>query len=59
MSHAPICPQCDIQMVERTNRQTGQKFYGCKNYPKCDETAHHEDEEDDCDCDQCSAHDAF
>lgn len=46
-NEAPICPQCSIQMVERQNRSTGVKFYGCKNYPECDETAEHEDAEDD------------
>lgn len=43
MSKAPICPQCDVQMRERTNSATGEKFYGCPNYPTCDETASHED----------------
>lgn len=43
MSHAPICSQCDIQMVERTRRSDGQKFYGCPNFPRCTETEEHED----------------
>lgn len=43
MSKAPICPQCDVQMVERTRKSDGEKFYGCPNWPKCDETADHED----------------
>lgn len=49
MSNAPICPQCDVQMVERTRRADGKKFYGCPNWPRCDETAEHEDEEFTCD----------
>lgn len=44
MSKAPICPQCDVQMVERRNNLTGAKFYGCPNYPRCDETEVHEDD---------------
>lgn len=43
MSHAPICPQCNVQMVTRTRRSDGEKFYGCPNFPRCDETADHED----------------
>lgn len=35
---APICPQCGLQMVERTNKQKGTKFYGCKKFPHCRET---------------------
>ena len=30
-----ICPRCNGRLVERTNRKTGEKFYGCENYPKC------------------------
>jgi len=43
MSKAPICEQCSIQMVERTRKSDGKKFYGCKNWPKCDEAEEHED----------------
>lgn len=32
----PVCPSCDIEMVER-NGQYG-KFWGCSNYPKCTHT---------------------
>lgn len=35
MSTAPICLSCGIQMVERTNKETGDSFFGCPNYPKC------------------------
>lgn len=38
----PICPKCGTQMVIRTAKkgdQKGQEFWGCKNYPKCRETA--------------------
>lgn len=45
MSKAPICPNCDVQMVERRNNTgDGSKFYGCPNWPTCDETADHEDD---------------
>lgn len=43
MSKAPISDNCGIQMVERINKRWGSKFYGCPNYPQCDETAEHED----------------
>jgi restriction system protein len=29
------CPRCGSKMIERTNRKTGQTFYGCSRYPKC------------------------
>lgn len=29
------CPSCDGEMVSRTNRETKQRFWGCKNYPNC------------------------
>lgn len=29
------CPRCGSKMIERTNRKTGQFFYGCSGYPKC------------------------
>ncbi len=31
----PTCVRCDTKMVMRTNRKTSEKFWGCKNYPKC------------------------
>lgn len=30
--------RCDGVMVPRTNRENGQRFYGCSNYPKCENT---------------------
>jgi restriction system protein len=32
------CPRCGSKMIERTNRKTGQNFYGCTRYPKCQGT---------------------
>lgn len=29
------CPDCNGAMVARTNRQSGEKFWGCKKYPDC------------------------
>jgi len=29
------CPRCGSKMIERTNRKTGQTFFGCSRYPKC------------------------
>jgi restriction system protein len=31
----PSCPKCGKPMVERTNRTTGQKFWGCSAFPVC------------------------
>jgi ssDNA-binding Zn-finger/Zn-ribbon topoisomerase 1 len=30
-----VCPECGGEMVSRTNRQDGNKFWGCKKYPNC------------------------
>lgn len=35
---APFCPKCGVQMVLRSassGSKAGQKFYGCKNFPRC------------------------
>lgn len=29
------CPDCGGEMLLRTNRQNGDKFWGCKKYPEC------------------------
>lgn len=29
------CPRCRAEMVERTNKQTGNRFLGCSRYPRC------------------------
>lgn len=29
------CPDCGGAMVSRANKTTGQRFWGCKDYPKC------------------------
>lgn len=34
----PACPKCSVAMVERRNRTTGDKFWGCLLYPRCRET---------------------
>jgi restriction system protein len=31
----PSCPKCGKPMVERANRTTGQKFWGCSAFPVC------------------------
>jgi restriction system protein len=31
----PTCPSCGIKMVERTPRSGGDKFWGCRNFPRC------------------------
>jgi len=31
----PTCPNCGGHMLRRTNRQSGQSFWGCHAYPKC------------------------
>lgn len=32
---SPACPKCGKSMVERSNRKTGQKFWGCSAFPAC------------------------
>lgn len=32
---AVTCPRCNANMVVRTNRNTGQQFMGCWNFPSC------------------------
>ena len=31
----PACPKCEMPMVERSNRKTGQRFWGCSTFPTC------------------------
>ena len=41
LDDTPICPKCNSPMVLRTAKkggQSGEKFWGCGNYPKCRET---------------------
>ena len=37
-SDKKICSRCDNEMIVRKNRTTGEKFYGCSNYPRCKNT---------------------
>ena len=30
-----LCPECGGQMVSQKNGATGQRFWGCTNYPTC------------------------
>lgn len=32
---APVCPRCGGQMVLRTAKRAGSRFWGCASYPKC------------------------
>ncbi|GGY17693.1 membrane protein [Rhodanobacter panaciterrae] len=34
-SSNPICPKCGADMVQRSNRQTKDHFWGCSKYPAC------------------------
>jgi restriction system protein len=34
-TESPSCPKCGKTMVERSNRKTGQKFWGCSTFPVC------------------------
>jgi predicted RNA-binding Zn-ribbon protein involved in translation (DUF1610 family) len=29
------CPECSSEMILRTNRESGNKFWGCTKYPQC------------------------
>lgn len=33
----PLCPKHSVRMVLRTTKQTGVRFWGCPNYPRCRE----------------------
>ena len=35
---APQCPDCGVEMIERTNRITQNKFWGCRLFPTCKKT---------------------
>jgi restriction system protein len=32
---SPHCPRCEVRLVEKRNRRTGETFLGCPNYPQC------------------------
>lgn len=34
----PTCPNCDVKMVKRVGKSSGDGFYGCRNYPRCRQT---------------------
>lgn len=39
-SESPLCPKCEVPMVQRTatkGKNSGQRFWGCPNFPKCRE----------------------
>jgi ssDNA-binding Zn-finger/Zn-ribbon topoisomerase 1 len=41
-SGSPVCPKCNIAMVERVASKgpnQGKPFWGCRNYPRCREVA--------------------
>lgn len=38
------CPDCRGQMMKRTNRRTGEIFYGCRRYPVCQGTRNEDGE---------------
>lgn len=35
INNPPLCPKHSVRMVLRTARQSGQRFWGCPNYPQC------------------------
>lgn len=35
---ATCCPRCGANLVERTNRQSGEQFLGCSRFPRCSGT---------------------
>lgn len=35
MIEETLCPLCSGKMTSRMNRSTGQRFWGCNQYPKC------------------------
>ena len=30
-----LCPDCEGELILRTNHTDGSEFYGCENYPDC------------------------
>lgn len=42
VSQFPKCPKCQVGMVERVNRTTGERFLGCLAFPACRQTMHME-----------------
>ncbi|QNH19276.1 Restriction endonuclease [Xanthomonas sp. GW] len=38
-SQAHACRQCGSTLVQRTNRRTGESFFGCSQFPRCRETS--------------------
>lgn len=37
IENPPLCPKHSVRMVLRTTKQTGERFWGCPNYPRCRE----------------------
>jgi restriction system protein len=35
MASTPSCPLCGVAMTQRSNRTTGESFWGCSSYPRC------------------------
>lgn len=35
---APECPKCGATMTTKINHSSGQSFWGCPNFPRCDGT---------------------
>lgn len=35
MIEETLCPDCNGKMTSRMNRSTGQRFWGCNDYPRC------------------------
>lgn len=35
LKNTTVCSKCGSTMVLRKNRQTGEEFFGCSNYPRC------------------------
>lgn len=34
----PECPECGDDMVKRSNKETGEEFWGCVMFPLCNGT---------------------
>lgn len=35
VANQTFCPRCGAKMIKRTNRKTGDAFWGCVSFPKC------------------------
>jgi ssDNA-binding Zn-finger/Zn-ribbon topoisomerase 1 len=35
---SPLCPTCELKMVKCHNSKTGRPFWGCRDFPNCNDS---------------------